>query len=608
MRDALARRLNRVVGMNDTTFAQLQQALADGEAEGENIDKLAKRVRGVFGNATRTRARTIARTEVAGAVNDASFTAAKQAGATHKVWLSAIDPRTRRSHIAADGQRVRIGEPFIVGGTLLDHPGSIGAPAAEVVNCRCTMLLEVDGETVDPFTPRARRDGWLGELDDDIRDVRPDLQRMSATIGDEHKGMRHAADDVRYAQGDLDHARRQHDEGRERSLRYFAQGHGRTPSRLTAAQRREFEAFWSEQYETRLLAEAVAKLEQAQQAVSGEWVAVRGVTLKPTDAALDVERRVRAVGDRIDREAIRRAGGDPSAALRAHRDAIDEVHAAAQDAFHVLNDAERRVRREHEQATGVEWLDWDLNERALIRERARLEPDVVEAYKRLQAVQDAAATASAHADTVAGAYQRAVREVLAEHRPMGGVTPRLSLPDDVSELGRDELSAVVDAAADRYPTAWVEASNTRGSLNVASASRGYYSDSTSTLALSGGSRDRLIDTAVHEYGHRFEVTLPDVRPLEWVTYQRRTSVGGIDGPLEALEHMGDGYDAGERTRRDEWTSSYSGKDYGNAPDSHYEITSQAMQALLGPLPDGFANYLGQDVETRHLMLGMLGII
>jgi len=64
-----------------------------------------------------------------------------------RAWDSAGDARTRETHAAADLQDpVPQGQPFIVGGYSLMYPGdtSLGAPAEEVINCRCYMAPEID--------------------------------------------------------------------------------------------------------------------------------------------------------------------------------------------------------------------------------------------------------------------------------------------------------------------------------------------------------------------------------------------------------------------------------------------------------------------------------
>lgn len=64
-------------------------------------------------------------------------------GYTRQRWVARMDPKTRDSHMRANGQTVPIGQPFEVGGHYLRAPGDPSAPDAETANCRC-ILVAVD--------------------------------------------------------------------------------------------------------------------------------------------------------------------------------------------------------------------------------------------------------------------------------------------------------------------------------------------------------------------------------------------------------------------------------------------------------------------------------
>lgn len=66
-----------------------------------------------------------------------------------RLWLATDDSRTRTTHRTSDGQRTPIGQPFTVGGFELRFPGDPSGPPQEVIQCRCTMLLVEQGETLD---------------------------------------------------------------------------------------------------------------------------------------------------------------------------------------------------------------------------------------------------------------------------------------------------------------------------------------------------------------------------------------------------------------------------------------------------------------------------
>ncbi len=161
--DILARD-NRVRGTVETTWQKIQEAIIDGEAEGEGIDGIAKRIGRVFTQAKGYRARMIARTETIGASNAASLQAADASGVVgKKTWLAAVDHRTRSTHVSADGQTVDVKKAFNVGASKMMHPGDPAGGASEVVNCRCSMVfvrdLNADGPVDNP-------DAWLDETPD----------------------------------------------------------------------------------------------------------------------------------------------------------------------------------------------------------------------------------------------------------------------------------------------------------------------------------------------------------------------------------------------------------------------------------------------------------
>jgi hypothetical protein len=59
-----------------------------------------------------------------------------------KVWVSAVDSKTRDSHAAIDGEQKPLDEPFSNG---LMYPGDPASGADEVINCRCGMVTQIEG-------------------------------------------------------------------------------------------------------------------------------------------------------------------------------------------------------------------------------------------------------------------------------------------------------------------------------------------------------------------------------------------------------------------------------------------------------------------------------
>lgn len=83
----------------------------------------------------------IARTEIGAIGGLAELDGYYQRGYRRKKWISERDSRVRLTHRIADSQIKLLEEPFVVGGSLMMFPQdtSLGAPAEEIANCRCTM-------------------------------------------------------------------------------------------------------------------------------------------------------------------------------------------------------------------------------------------------------------------------------------------------------------------------------------------------------------------------------------------------------------------------------------------------------------------------------------
>jgi hypothetical protein len=149
---------NRLTGVAGDVFQQIIGALNEGRERdlgdgriGESIPQLAARLQAFIGDTDhwRTRATTIARTQVIGAHNAGYQSAASYNAAVlgytddqiAKKWLATTDSRTRESHARADGQTViGLATPFDVGGSRMQYPGDSSGPPEEVINCRCTVL------------------------------------------------------------------------------------------------------------------------------------------------------------------------------------------------------------------------------------------------------------------------------------------------------------------------------------------------------------------------------------------------------------------------------------------------------------------------------------
>lgn len=156
---------NRLRGIPNEVYGLIVAEVERGITEGRPLPDVAREVELILTSTGSerwpNRAITVARTETIGAVNAGVFRAAELEAeargdvAPFKVWIATDDNRTRPTHAEADGQRTLMREPFVVGGAQLMFPGDPRGPANEVINCRCSLLPLVLGETID-WTERQR--------------------------------------------------------------------------------------------------------------------------------------------------------------------------------------------------------------------------------------------------------------------------------------------------------------------------------------------------------------------------------------------------------------------------------------------------------------------
>lgn len=138
----------------------ITQEISRGIASGLFYRDIARNISNVSGSGY-TNAKRIVVTEGNRIQNTASRNAALDAKAHGadlvKVWDSTLDGKTRPSHRAVDGEIRELDEKFSNG---LDRPGDSGAPAAEVVNCRCKEIHRPRWDIDGGF---AKRDNFTGE-------------------------------------------------------------------------------------------------------------------------------------------------------------------------------------------------------------------------------------------------------------------------------------------------------------------------------------------------------------------------------------------------------------------------------------------------------------
>ena len=122
--------------INRTTFDTLKRQFAEANDNNESRDQLVKRIRDTYGDISKGRATTIARTETLVASQTGKFSGYKQSGIDIKIWVAVMDDATRDSHASLDGEEKPIDMPFSNG---LMYPGDESGSAEEVINCRCSV-------------------------------------------------------------------------------------------------------------------------------------------------------------------------------------------------------------------------------------------------------------------------------------------------------------------------------------------------------------------------------------------------------------------------------------------------------------------------------------
>jgi len=127
--------------ISKTTEDAMHSIIGKGMMDGLSNQEVQNAIKKYFGS-TDYRAEMIARTETIRAYNAGSQKIFSDWGLEEKEWSSAHDDRTRETHLAADGQVVKVNKSFTVGGYKMDFPGdaSHGAPPDEFINCRCSVL------------------------------------------------------------------------------------------------------------------------------------------------------------------------------------------------------------------------------------------------------------------------------------------------------------------------------------------------------------------------------------------------------------------------------------------------------------------------------------
>lgn len=128
-KEILFNRVNKLKDINQTVFSQLKTEIGVGINAGETLDDISKRIKKVYKFAD-NRSKTIARTETANLINEASLKVYQTQGVKYKEWVTVGDENVRDSCMMAASQGpIKVGKTFANG---LEYP--------QEVNCRCCTV------------------------------------------------------------------------------------------------------------------------------------------------------------------------------------------------------------------------------------------------------------------------------------------------------------------------------------------------------------------------------------------------------------------------------------------------------------------------------------
>lgn len=155
IRAVLNQKVIKLVEINRTVREKIRtkvrKAINDSLDASETVTQRAVRVEKALKGSmkqTRSRALTIARTEIAQSVSTGRHRAYVKSGiaAKHR-WISARDEHVRDTHIKAEqdygtiAKAIDMSQKFAVGTALLAHPSDPSGPAGEIINCRCVEII-----------------------------------------------------------------------------------------------------------------------------------------------------------------------------------------------------------------------------------------------------------------------------------------------------------------------------------------------------------------------------------------------------------------------------------------------------------------------------------
>lgn len=145
-----AQRVTLVSGTAKNNLIRItQQLMSDPEFMTLGAVERGRILKNQFNTYSQFQSERLVRTEATAAANFATMESATTIfpkEQMQKEWIASFDDRTRSTHSEADGQIVMANDTFFVGGSQMMFPGDPSAPAAEVINCRCSVAyIPIEG-------------------------------------------------------------------------------------------------------------------------------------------------------------------------------------------------------------------------------------------------------------------------------------------------------------------------------------------------------------------------------------------------------------------------------------------------------------------------------
>ncbi|MGN6229176.1 MAG: hypothetical protein ACTHNM_17255 [Dyella sp.] len=159
---------DRITDISLRALNRLNGALIQNVIGAVPLSDTITQVQKILGGVPRSRAMTVAYTEI-GRVHSISQDAALQNAGhivpnLHKRWLKSGKLHPRASHVAAHNQIRRYDEAYLVDGEHLRFPRDPNGSAGNTINCGCHSIPVVDGSSFGASTIRIGNDGGIRKV------------------------------------------------------------------------------------------------------------------------------------------------------------------------------------------------------------------------------------------------------------------------------------------------------------------------------------------------------------------------------------------------------------------------------------------------------------